>query len=222
MAVPIIVGSLEFRTKTAAKEFFRNLRDSYPDGQRISPEHEGYLRDLVAIHPDAELKMGAGITHFSVATDTKFKKTRHFFIHRVDGTGTDVSFPKAIDGSSPRRDRLEALRRGIQDQILEFRRNAFDKSGTIICPLRGTPITKESYHIDHTPPATFLNLVDQWLGSMKIDIIQVKITPPADNQIVKEMTDEAQVSSWRSFHKTYANLRLLSPLGNLSNAKTGS
>lgn len=219
MAVPVIVGSLQFRTKTGAKQFFRDLRDSYSDGERISDEHAICLRDLVAIHPESELKAGAGISHFSVATDAEFRKTRHFFIHRLDGTGTDVSFNSAIDGRNPKRDRLEALRRGIQDQILEFRRIAFTGTEPIECPLRGLLITQDAYHIDHTPPSTFLSLAENWLQSEEISISQIEITPPADNQIVTEMTSTDQLSSWRAFHAAHAKLRLLSPLGNLSDAK---
>jgi len=219
MAKPVIIASLVFPTKKMAKDFFRNIRDRYTDGERIALEDEGYLRDLVAIHPEAETKIGCGISHFTVATDTKFRTTRHFMIHRCDESSTDVSFLSAIDGPNELRDRYESLRRAIETQILDFRARAFALNQEIICPLRGIPVTESACHVDHEPPNTFVNLVDNWLAAENLHINDLQITPPLDNQLVTEMTDEEQRMSWQSFHLDKAKLRLLSPRGNLSDAK---
>jgi hypothetical protein len=215
----VLIASLSFRTKKAAKEFFRDVRDRYEDGERVTLEDDRYLRDLIAIHPEAEMKIGCGISHFSVDTDSQFGTTRHFVIHRCDGSSTDVSFLSAIDGRNARRDRLEALRRGVDEQILDFRSLAFSSGETVICPLRGVTITESSYHIDHEPPQTFLCLVDRWCATEALTLMDLEITPPADNQIVTEMTNDKQLRSWQEFHRRHAKLRLLSPLGNLSDAK---
>ena len=97
MAKAVIIASLTFPTKRAAKDFFREIRDRYKDGERIAREDDGYLRDLVAVHPEAGLKIGCGISHFTVETDSEFGTTRHFVIHRTDGSSTDVSFLSSID-----------------------------------------------------------------------------------------------------------------------------
>lgn len=219
MAKSVLIASLAFPTKKAAKAFFRNIRDRYQDGERIAQEDDCCLRDLVAIHPEAVMKIGCGISHFTVDTDLKFGTTRHFVIHRNDGSVTDVSFISAIDGRNERRDRLEGLRRAIEGQILEFRASAFEAGTSIICPLRGIPITLNSYHIDHHPPLTFLRLANEWLDSKGLVIADLEITPPSDNQIVTELTNENQIRSWQQFHREHARLRLLSPLGNMSDAK---
>ena len=219
MAKKTIIGALEFASKTAAKAFFRAIRDSYENGERVSDEHASLLKNLVAIHPEAEMKVGAGISHFTVERDSKFGTTRHFTIHRVDGSDTDVSFNSPIDGRNLRRDRLEALRRAVEGQVLSFRRRAFESGEDIVCPLAGVPVTEDSYHVDHTPPTTFLLLVKRWLRKDGLSLEDVCITPPADNQIVTEMTNEEQAVSWQSYHLDNAVLRLLSPIGNLSNAK---
>jgi len=219
MTKAVVIASLAFRTKKAAKDFFRDIRDRYKDGERIALEDDGYLRDLIAIHPEAEMKLGSGISHFSVERDAEFGTTRHFVIHRIDGSKTDVSFHSAIDGRNERRDRLEALRRAIEQQILDFRTSAFASCDTLTCPFRGVAITETSYHIDHEPPKTFVTLVKQWLNAEGLRLADLQITPPADNQIVTEMTDCTQLQSWLEFHREHAKLRLLSPLGNLSDAR---
>lgn len=215
----VYVGSLEFKTKKAAKEFFRGIRDRYQNGQSLSSEDDGYLRDLITIHPEAKTKVGCGISHFTVERDAKFGTTRHFMIHRRDGSGTDFSFHSAIDGRNEWRDRYEALRRAIEEHILDFKTCAFSTAIELVCPLRGIPITEKFCHVDHTPPLTFFCLVNEWLDAEEIDLIDLEITPPADNQIVTELIDPRQAASWREFHRRRAKLRLLSPLGNLSDAK---
>jgi hypothetical protein len=219
MAKAVVIASLQFPTKKLAKEFFREIRDRYADGCRIGDEDDRYLRDMVAIHPEAETKIGCGISHFTVETEVLFGRTRHFMIHRIDGSSTDVSFLSAIDGRNERRDRLEALRRGIENQIVLFKQSALFAAGPKICPLRGVPITEDAYHVDHTPPRTFIRLVDEWLAQEFLRIEDVEITPPSDNQIVTEMTADDQKRSWQDYHRENASLRLLSPLGNLSDAK---
>lgn len=222
MAKAVVIASLQFPSKKLAKEFFRELRDRYPDGCRIGEEDDRYLRELIAIHPEADAKVGCGMSHFTVETDALFGRTRHFMIHRIDGSSTDVSFLSAIDGHNERRDRLGALRRGIENQIVLFKQLAFSSDCPKICPLRGVPITEDAYHVDHTPPQTFVYLVDGWLAQESLQIEDLEITPPSDNQIVTEMTNDNQKRSWQDYHRTHASLRLLSPLGNLSDAKMSS
>jgi hypothetical protein len=156
MAKQIIIGGLTFQSKKKAKDFYRDLRDKYDIGEKTTDEDTRYLIDLINIHSEAEQKKGCGISHFSVGFDEHYGKTKHFVIHRVDGSSTDVSFIQAIDGKNERRDRLVALRIAVDDQILDFRTECFSKQSELICPLRGIPITQEKYHIDHTPPNTFM------------------------------------------------------------------
>lgn len=218
MKKPVIVGAQAFPSKKDAMEFFRGIRDRYPDGVQISDEDSRYLSDLVSIHSEAKTKIGCGISHFTVTTDNRFG-TRHFMIYRPDGSYTDVSFLSAINDRNHRRDRLEALRHAIACQILNFKSQCFRTRPVHTCPLRHVPVTENSYHVDHTPPSTFLKLVNDWLTEQKIKIDEIQIPPPADNQIVTEMTNVIQRDSWQAYHAENANLRLVSPLGNLSDAK---
>jgi hypothetical protein len=80
-------------------------------------------------------------------------------------------------------------------------------------------VTLSSYHIDHMPPNTFSVLVGRWFAEVGVGIDDVGITPLADNQYVVAMTNEWQRSNWASFHEAHASLRLLSPMGNLSDAR---
>ena len=214
----IIIGDFQFPTKASAKEHFRAIRDRYQDGERLNAEDEGVLFDLLALHPESSSKIGCGLAFFTVETEREFGRTRHFVIHRRDGSNTDFSFHACIDGRSLRRDVLESLRRAVATQIVEFRERFFAEMPAGICPLSGAAITRESYHVDHSPPGKFMALVERWLLQESLTLEKIEITPPGDAQIVTEMTSPKQRNSWTSFHFSEAKLRMLSPLGNLSHA----
>jgi len=219
MAKQIIIGGLTFSSKKKAKDFFRNIRDKYAIGEKTSDEDTRYLIDLINIHPEAEQKLGCGISHFSVGIDQHYGMTKHFVIHRTDGSTTDVSFIQAIDGKNVRQDRLVALRTAVDDQILDFRTQCFSCQEVYICPLRKITVTQDTYHIDHTPPNTFMVLVDNWLKNRNLKISDIEITPSKDNQVISEMINISQKTDWQQYHRANATLRLLSPIGNLSDAK---
>lgn len=214
----ITIGPLDFRTKAAAKEFFRAIRDAYGSGERLSEEDAAHLHVLIARHPEAEAKIGCGISHFTVERDVVFGTTRHFTLHRVDGSSTDFSFHACVDGGNGRSDRLEALRREIEEQITSFRDMRFSQ-GPVVCPYLGVELTPAGSHVDHMPPNTFMRIAEEWMQARGLSYEQIEITPPRDNQLVTRMTNPGQKSEWAEFHRTRASLRIISPLANLSHAK---
>src|SRR3954469_25318524 len=104
MAKPIVIGESRFASQKAAMAFARELRDRYADGEAIQGLDAAFLEDLLSLHPEADQKFGNGITHFSVQADSVFGTTRHFVVHRKDGSSTDFSFKSCVEGSSARRD----------------------------------------------------------------------------------------------------------------------
>lgn len=220
---PIQIGPRCFPTKKAAKNFYRDIRDAYPeDGLRISDEHAEELIEMVAYHHEADDKIGCGIDYFRVETDSEWGTTRHFMIHRKDGSSTDVSFLAAIDGRNTRSDRLEAMRQAIADQVQNFKARMYQDTEFVKCALTGEDVAAEDCHIDHCSPDTFITLVNKWVKLWGGDLSDVKITPPADNQVTTLMTDVDQVKSWSEFHRKYAKLRVLSKRANLSDARKGT
>ncbi len=218
MAIPISIAGIPFATKKAAKTHISELRDCYQDGVTIAAPDSSFLAELLTLHPESDDKIGIGVSHFTVSTDIVFGRTRHFVVHRRDGSSTDFSFHACIDGRKDRRDRLEALRRAIEPTILRFRDEQF-ASGPMICPFLSVGLSPSNCHVDHVSPDTFLVLTERWLSTSCLTISDIYITPPQDNQLVAKMTDEAQRAGWVAYHDAHARLRIISPLANLSHAK---
>lgn len=221
MATRIPIGDRTFPSKKSALEEIRAVRDRYPDGVPLTHDDHVFIRDLVSLHTEAEEKIGVGISHFTVATETEFGgRNRHFVLHRHDGTFTDFSFQHCLTPSSKgKNDTLLALRQAIKEQTWAFREREFSSPVQIICPYENVVLTRDTCQIDHEAPRTFDALVNAWLTSQSMRLEAVQITPPADNQLVGQMTNAAQIASWQSFHRTHAKLRLLSVKGNLSGAR---
>lgn len=75
-----------------------------PSGTLISLDSDGgkFLNELLQNHPRVAEKVGRGISHFVVEFSTvgslsRLPPSKHFVLHRVDGTSTDFSYNKCIN-----------------------------------------------------------------------------------------------------------------------------
>jgi hypothetical protein len=192
------------------------ITKSYSDHEKISDSaHDAFLRDLIQIHPDAAEKIGAGVDYFAIKHDDKTGKTRHFIIHRVDGSLADFSWHCCIDGRDWRKETIQTLRDAIADDIVAFRNAVFDL-GDVRCAITGQPLSMECADIDHAPPVTFMCLVDEWLSLRGIRLEDINLGPSRDLQVVYEFADPELRASWKAFHHRRAVLRALNKSVNRS------
>jgi len=68
MAIPFVIPSMSFRSRTAAKNYIRdNILKAYELRTRIpAGPHDQLLREVLRLHSDAEEKIGPGIDYFYV------------------------------------------------------------------------------------------------------------------------------------------------------------
>ena len=217
MAKQIIVGDLIFTTKKAAIEYMKPILNDSPIDSIIPEPGHGFLTDLLQLHPDADVKIGCGVTNFSVERNEYSQ--RGFRLHRLDGTSTDFSVYKCFDGKHNRKAQVQlALRTATMQQISRFREEQL-QAGENFCPFSSELLHRNNCHVDHTSPMTFDQLFNTWMNLNGLTIETVNITDSADNKQGREMTNPLQVTSWQNFHQQNAKLRLVSIRGNLSNAK---
>lgn len=219
--VQVRIGELVFPTKGAAKKHVQEIVASYADGKRLGPEHHSFALELLGLHPEHAQKIGVGIHHFTIQTDAVWGTTRHFQIHRTDGSETDFSWQSCIDVKDPRREVLGAMRGAVREQIMEFKERALMISPPPVCPFNGIELTAGNSHVDHESPATFAWIADQWFATMG-GFEAVKISAATDQQWAAEMTCDEQKRQWQDHHQRLAKLRLVSAGANLSEARTGA
>lgn len=95
-AKPISFGSLHFTRKSDAEDYLGAMLHRYNVGDKVSADDAVVLRTALALHPDAEAKIGSGILHFSVRS-ADFG-TKCFWLSRTDGTTEKFSFRSCIYG----------------------------------------------------------------------------------------------------------------------------
>lgn len=93
---PITIGDKSFKTQSEANAFIKEVLNSQPLKTPIPEPHDSFLRSLLALHPRATEKIGAGVKHFTV--EPAMHGTRCFYITRVDGTRDDFSTGKCVRG----------------------------------------------------------------------------------------------------------------------------
>lgn len=95
-AKPITVGALHFAKRGDATAYLQAMLHRYDVGDKVSVADEEVLRAALALHPEANDKIGCGVTHFSVRS-ADFG-TKCFWINRPDGTTEKFSYTACIRG----------------------------------------------------------------------------------------------------------------------------
>lgn len=93
---PIAFGSLKFAKKRDAEDCLKMMLRRYDLGDRVNVEDAALLSAALARHPEAEAKIGCGVSYFNVRS-ADFG-TKCFWINRPDGTTEKFSVKACIYG----------------------------------------------------------------------------------------------------------------------------
>jgi hypothetical protein len=93
---PLTLGPHYFSKKGDAAEFLKSMLHKYDLGDKVSAKDAEVLLAALALHPDATVKVGSGISHFSVRS-ADFG-TKCFWVNRVDGSSEKFSYKSCVYG----------------------------------------------------------------------------------------------------------------------------
>lgn len=218
MAAKYIIRSRIFDTDKSVQEYARSILYSHSVNSVLNETDFDFMYNYFKeIHHEWENKLGAGIKAIHRKLDKVTGKYRTFEIERVDGSMTDISYIVAnIKKPNYYNDFKKALRFVIMPQILEFKKNKFNESPVIICPISKTDTTFNDCHIDHFNP-TFDDIVKCFINEYKIIDLKAVLAPNRDNQTICEISDKLVSDNFYKYHQNKANLRVLSVKANLVN-----
>lgn len=95
-AKPLTLGPMDFATRGDATSYLRSILRRYDVGDRVNALDEQVLRAALARHPEAKVKIGCGVAHFSVRSADFGSKC--FWLNRTDGTTEKFSYKKCVHG----------------------------------------------------------------------------------------------------------------------------
>ena len=177
---------------------------------KISDEDQALLRGLVKHHPEAELKIGVGISHFEIRPSARFKQNT-FFLVRTDGSAADFSYRSCINGPASRRQQvLSAMRDAIVPQILDFKSRTLTPDAR--CSLTGAPLNEQTVHVDHDPP--FIKVARDFLQEVGGDEA-IDLTPSVDGVLGRQIANPVMARRWSDFHRQRATLFLTTAQANM-------
>lgn len=210
----------EFKNKEEIKKYVRGITSKYKDYTLLEKEDMDFMMEIIKLHDEAEDKIGCGIKNIWIKKNPPYN-TRGFWFTREDNTQSDFSWVKCIDKpkDTKKRDFYAACRTTVKDQIIDFKNKAFQETEKIICPLSGEVLTKNNCHVDHVYPATFQNLVKNFIKEYNLDIYSIKIEPTKDGEIETKFKYDNIADLFYNYHLKTAKLRIISKTENLKLSK---
>lgn len=217
---PIILNGIEFKFQKDAIEYFKNILESYQNGQTIAGDDHDMLLALLKRHPEADQKIGCGVKRFY--KDRTDMPTSCFWIERNDGSKTDFSYRTAIStkGKTLKQEFLEACRAAVQDDLRRIKKQHFEKksdqNGRVECDITGDKVAIYESHLDHKAPYTFEVLVNTFIGANNIEIKPEMLSIAEDAQFQTTLIDIELKDKFRRYHHKMAKLRIIKAELNLS------
>lgn len=213
---PITLGGKTFDNKTHVADYIKMILKDYPLGP-LQDESLAVVSELFSFHPEADTKMGAGIARIEIRINHNYSNTaRGFWIVRTDGSETDISYKKCLEGDRAYRNQfLHACRFAIKEHINAFKNEFFRVALKPTCALTGVSISPDNSHVDHIPPYTFSRIVDAFvvLNELNIDAPGLCLSG-FDGLLIPTFADPLLRDRFVQFHNNLASLRVISAAAN--------
>jgi hypothetical protein len=105
-------------SKAELKRRASAILNSHKRWDRLTDDENAFMSELLAMHPNAVEKAGPGVQNIFIGRDAYGRNC--FWIKRVDGTETDFSYLRCIDGDDSLYSKFsKACRMAIVDQVLD-------------------------------------------------------------------------------------------------------
>ena len=193
------------------------LNDTYNSDSKVvdKPSADFLINNIFPNHLRWKNKVGVGIDHIEVGPDGHYGKC--FYIVRLDGTRTDISFVKSITPEEPIDYVKRACRTAVEGKIRELRESI---TLPYTCPITGEIIWDMSnIHIDHFD-LTFDELFNEWIKDKDINELYKKtLDSSKDNNTITYFDDEEINKDFYEFHNNHTHLRAVSKKANLGELK---
>ncbi|PHX07627.1 DUF3223 domain-containing protein [Vibrio splendidus] len=212
MAIPVVFGSYQFRTKTAAKECIRKRISNYDFGDKLNDNDELFFSELFTLHDEHREKVGSGISFISVERD--FHNNKSLYINRTDGSKIDISWVHCVQPASVKTVVSVAFRRAVKETITQFKSNCINEN--LRCPKLGFTLDYSDSHVVYVQP-TFDQLLFEFLQLVGRNIESIELVNPRPDDrdqrgIIKSLS---LTSAWVDYHLKHAHLELWSSEANL-------
>ncbi|MFF2013570.1 DCL family protein [Streptomyces sp. NPDC058195] len=206
------IGHRQYRTKGAAGDAIREIRDRYPVGSAVDQvEDHKLLRDLIDLHEHAAEKIGCGIEAFVIDRPLRGRHSG-FRIIRTDGTEIDFSYLACLSPPHHRQQVLNAMRAEITENVSAYFASRA-AGNSLRSDLSGTPLDSSDAHVSYFRGPAFVDIAT-WFADEIGGWESVDLTSSRDAGAGK-FRDRSLAERWTRHHGKHAVLGLLTPQENL-------
>lgn len=194
------LGPFEYRSKQALLDGLKMYLRTAPLGRVTHRVAIQKLHLLLALHPDAERKIGSGVDHFRIVRNEL--SGRGFRLVRLDGSQETFSYTKCITGvaQSAYGKACEALRFAVRPQLDAFRDQLIFPAR---CAISGEPIVHSNdLHVDHKTP--FWRLLVRFCQAHQVDLSTLQTT---GNGMSLALVDRGVTYAFVAYHFDHAKLQ---------------
>jgi hypothetical protein len=196
------VGKYKFASRAEVKRYLSEELQRRQDGDRVDDPKLAYvLSELAREHPQPDEKIGPGIEHWVVTTNTDLHHRKGNKGFRVKQFGKDelveFGYTKVLYPPSDVEQLSTALTEEARDITEQFRTDAF-KNGPVICFRTGELVTEKTLaQAVHRNPSRAV-LHSQFLAQEGLNVkdIELKVVPGVSG---KRLVDRGLRDRWRAF-----------------------
>jgi len=217
MATPVPVfnpmNSVERRVPLTKKVTSISAKISYCYDMlhgRVPLNPRWLVREVFSNHPNWNVKCGVGVEYVTISNAPDHITTKCFYIHRSDGTYTDIGIKASLIPPNPVQKIAMACRTAVEPTIKEFRKTV--KYGKQKCEISKVTLTKANSHIDHYEPQ-FNQIVLNWITGLTYDEImklaEHGINKTEDNNSLTYFVKQELAGDFKEYHDSVAVLRCI-------------
>lgn len=195
------LGHFGYKSKQDLLDKLKAFLQGAPQGRLRHEEVDRKLRLLIAMHPNAERKIGLGIDHFEIVRNVR-GAGQGIHIVRTDGSEEPFSYNRCISGvvQSAHGKVCEALRFTVQPQLKQYRESI---TLSVTCKLSGLPVERRrDLHIDHARP--FWRLLRDFCTEHGVDLSVLETTGSGESL---QLVDEDVALAFERYHREHAVLQ---------------
>lgn len=202
----IAIGKKEFEsTKACIKECNKRIA-KYKAGDSLSSKDFMFFKQLLAMHPDREEKIGCGIQSLRYDRHSSYS-TKCLIITRYDGSEQPVSWFSCLCRPTIKHKVQRAFRAAAESHINLLKASVVFKHQK--CFLSGEKLGLNNSRAVYNTDLSFNELVAEFLWCVGLDYKDVGLH--YDNGLGRlAIEDETLIKKWQAFHEEMAVITLIS------------
>lgn len=204
------IGERRYKSKQAAGDAVRGVLHAYPVGAALSGDEFDLIRDLLDMHPNAEEKIGLGVTGIQIAPPQQGPHPG-FEATRIDGSIIDFSYLSCLTKPSLRSHVHNVMRAEVADLTSVYFEARY-ADGTFHSDESSTPLDRDDTAVSYFRGPAFAQIADAF-AEIEGGWESITVTPSTTYGLGR-FTDSDQLARWRAHWEDRAVLGLLTQAEN--------